>query len=508
MSKRTMILAQVAASFLGLAVAGIAQVVMNGLVLHLDAGDNPTGGAVNPAEWGDISGANVLSGAGPTPARLTANPIDPRRVVDAVTSNAYYTVSDTGPANFGLSGDPPANSEPEMFVNDFTIELWLRRQGETFSGEHQIFGLRAEQHIERLSLSLGTGGNAPTNNLFLSEFSSPGFFSANGVDSGVNLPADGNFHHVVLTFDNMPVGTPPPMVLYLDNVATDLTAAVQAALQDEIAPAGPDPVDWIGLQFPWSSVFTAFNLETARRFNGDIAVVRVYDQALSAAEVDQNFNAGIPPVTDPLATVPDVTGLALLPAAGALVGANLQVGSTSQAAHPTIPQGQVIRTIPQAGTIVFDRTLVDLVISIGVGQIVPDVLGDMLAVASNAIVGAGLAVGTVTVDHNNDFPKDTVVEVDPPVGTGHLPGTPVDIVSSFGPLDYDTVALGNRMVISFTSEVGNVYGLISAPDTNTPLTSAGISIPGDGGVQTLFDPSAPGGVDTGKVYNLVVTPQP
>ena len=103
MSKRTMILAQAAGPLmlsglyihLGFAVAGSAQVVTSGLVLHLDAGDNPLGGSVNPAEWGDISGANVLPGAGSSPARLTANPNDPRRAVDAVTRNAFYTVTDS-----------------------------------------------------------------------------------------------------------------------------------------------------------------------------------------------------------------------------------------------------------------------------------------------------------------------------------------------------------------------------------------------------------------------------
>jgi len=483
---------------LGFAVAGSAQVVTSGLVLHLDAGDNPLGGSVNPAEWGDISGANVLPGAGSSPARLTANPNDPRRAVDAVTRNAFYTVTDTGPANFGLSGDPPSSSEPELFVSSFTIELWLRQAGPAFSGEHQMLGLRAEQHIQRFSLAL----SIPDNNLLFSEFSAPGFFNAGGVDTGVLMPIDTNFHHLAVTFDNTGGIIPnPPMNVYLDNVVSNVTLLVTAALQDVIDPSGPDPIDWIGLEFPWSSVFTAFNLEASRRFNGDISVVRIYDRALSAAEVTQNFTAGIPTVADALTTVPDVVGDPLATASNAIVAANLQVGNVTINTHPTIAAGSVISTAPAAGAQVFTGEQVDILESFGIGNLVPDVLGDTLSVASNAIVAAGLTVGNVTTDHNNDHPKDTVGAVNPGVGTGHLPDAPVNIVISFGPLDYDTVAIGDATVVSYTGQTGKVYQLWSGIDSND-LSFTGIQQPGDGGTQNLFDPTVNGGVDTGMVYGV------
>lgn len=510
MSRRIGTLLTVFLVWTGFGLSGTAQIVTSGLILNLEAGNNPLGSSENPAEWADVSGGAVFPGAGSSPARWTASPGDPRRLLD-VDTNAYYTVTDTGGAQFGLSAtNGLSSSEPALDVEDFTIEVWLRRQGESFGDQHQICGLRAEFNEQRFAVGLATPGDAPIplNNIIVSEFAAVGFFGVLPFDTGINLPADGDFHHLVFSYDNMG-GAPnvPTLSCYSDNAATDLTAAVQANLRDLDSAGGPDPVDWIQFQHPWSTIFTAFNLEFGRRFNGDVAAYRIYDRALNPGEVGQNFNEGLPPIVDPTTNAPDVVDETLTSASHTLEGVNLGVGNITQGISPTVAAGSVIAQDPVDGTLVFEGTKVDLVESVGMGNQVPYVLGDVLVSASNDIVAAGLTVGSVTIDYNNDHPIDTVGVVNPDVGTFLFPGTAVDIVISSGRFGFDTLTLGESTVITFDTVNGASYSLLSGPDSNS-LSFANIEVVGDGGQMTLFDTAAPGGVDTNTTAYGIIEVQP
>lgn len=98
--------------------------------------------------------------------------------------------------------------------------------------------------------------------------------------------------------------------------------------------------------------------------------------------------------------VPPVIGDSAAKAGGALAKANLKVGTTKPTFSPTVPQGDVISTSPNAGAVVREGTSINLVISSGPGVIVPSLIGQSEAQAITTITSLGLvaqkgaAIGT------------------------------------------------------------------------------------------------------------------
>jgi len=62
MNRRTEIILLAAVIGLGCVQSGYAQIVANGLVLNLEAGNNPLAVSSGPAVWADLSGGASLSG--------------------------------------------------------------------------------------------------------------------------------------------------------------------------------------------------------------------------------------------------------------------------------------------------------------------------------------------------------------------------------------------------------------------------------------------------------------
>jgi len=112
-------------------------------------------------------------------------------------------------------------------------------------------------------------------------------------------------------------------------------------------------------------------------------------------------------------TVPNVVGDSPAVATAAIIDANLMVGSV------THPLGEVAAQTPTAGTKVQRNTVVSLTVTPPVE--VPDVVGMDEAAATIAIEGAGLELGTVTLDGG------VVTAQSPLAGTMVQPGTDVDI---------------------------------------------------------------------------------
>ena len=103
-------------------------------------------------------------------------------------------------------------------------------------------------------------------------------------------------------------------------------------------------------------------------------------------------STGPPPVS-----VPDVVNLTQAAATSAITGADLIVGTISNASSATVPAGSVISQDPIAGTQVASGSAVNLVVSTGPPPVsVPNVVNLTQAAATSAITGANLIVGTVT----------------------------------------------------------------------------------------------------------------
>ena len=155
-------------------------------------------------------------------------------------------------------------------TGDYTYEAWIRY---TATQVGAIIGKRAStSSYEQLSLFVAnnnTGGEAGTRIAF--------YERASNVRSSVTSSSygDGNWHHAVLVRDYSSGN-----FLYVDNQLVASNTTSHSSGQSQTPPiifgANADG------DSPYSGRIT--------HFNGDIAVMKVYNRALTAAEVSKNFN--------------------------------------------------------------------------------------------------------------------------------------------------------------------------------------------------------------------------
>jgi serine/threonine-protein kinase len=98
-----------------------------------------------------------------------------------------------------------------------------------------------------------------------------------------------------------------------------------------------------------------------------------------------------------------------------------------------VPEGVVIRQVPEAGTLVLSSTAVTLYVSSGATEVtVPNMVGKNETDAVALIEGQGLTVGSITVVGSPIIPGGTVIASDP-VTNSKLPlGSIVNIILSDG----------------------------------------------------------------------------
>ncbi|MEP6695516.1 MAG: Stk1 family PASTA domain-containing Ser/Thr kinase [Pseudonocardiales bacterium] len=129
--------------------------------------------------------------------------------------------------------------------------------------------------------------------------------------------------------------------------------------------------------------------------------------------------------------VPDLKGLTQHDALAKLTAARLTAQVTTKA-DDNVQAGQVISQSVRAGLLVRPATTVILVVSSGPPPVrVPDVVGDGVNEAKNALTAAGFAV-EVTRRHDDTVPKDAVISQTPSKGTAPR-GSAVQLTVSDGP---------------------------------------------------------------------------
>lgn len=133
-------------------------------------------------------------------------------------------------------------------------------------------------------------------------------------------------------------------------------------------------------------------------------------------------------------TVPNVVGTTQTDAENAIVAANLVVGTVDMMSSASIPAGEVISQDPTGGTIVDINSVVNLVVSSGIAQvIVPNVVGNTEADATTSIEAVGLIVGEVTTAFSDTVAAGDVISQDPSGGANVNEGSAVNLVVSNGP---------------------------------------------------------------------------
>jgi beta-lactam-binding protein with PASTA domain len=173
-------------------------------------------------------------------------------------------------------------------------------------------------------------------------------------------------------------------------------------------------------------------------------------------------------------TVPNVVGEVLATAEANIVAALLTVGTVTTANDPVVPAGDVVSQSPVGGASAMQTDPVSLVESLGpVMFTVPNVVGDLDALAQSTLLAASFTIGAITFA-GDASPAGTVLSQNPAAGTSQIGATPVDLVESLG------FTVGN---------VPNVVGL-SLADASAALTAAALTT---GALTFNFSATVPAG---------------
>ncbi|HEY1622044.1 MAG TPA: Stk1 family PASTA domain-containing Ser/Thr kinase, partial [Streptosporangiaceae bacterium] len=164
-------------------------------------------------------------------------------------------------------------------------------------------------------------------------------------------------------------------------------------------------------------------------------------------------------------SVPAVNGLSLAKARKAIVNADLTVGPITRKPSATVARNHVISSSPPNGQNVSAHSVVNLVVSSGVGtKMVPSVIGETQAKAESDIQNAGLSAEVKSVPSTR--PAGVVVKQHPPAGTKLPPGSQVVIDVSEGGVEVPSV-VGETQAAA-TSELESKDFVVNAVTGTAP----------------------------------------
>jgi beta-lactam-binding protein with PASTA domain len=143
-----------------------------------------------------------------------------------------------------------------------------------------------------------------------------------------------------------------------------------------------------------------------------------------------------------------------------------------------------------------------LVISSGPAQVsVPNVVGDTQAVATSAITGVGLVLGTVTTASSATVASGDVISQSPTAATGVNIGSAVNLVLSTGPAKVavpNVVGSTQAAATSAITTAGLVLGTVTTASSSTVASGSVIS----------ESPAAGTSVNVGSAVNVVISSGP
>jgi 6-phosphogluconolactonase len=190
--------------------------------------------------------------------------------------------------------------------------------------------------------------------------------------------------------------------------------------------------------------------------------------------------------------VPNVVNTTQASASTAITGAGLVVGTVAMQSSSTAASGTVISENPAAATSVAPGSTINLVISSGPAMVsVPNNVGVTQAAATTAITGAGLTVGTVTMQSSGTVASGEVISESPAPGTSVVVGSAVNLTVSTGATVTNSFAY-----VANNGMDGNNLGTLSAYSINsttgalTALSSSPIEVAGSSQLyEAKIDPS-------------------
>jgi beta-lactam-binding protein with PASTA domain len=154
--------------------------------------------------------------------------------------------------------------------------------------------------------------------------------------------------------------------------------------------------------------------------------------------------------------VPYVIDQTEIDANSTITATGLTLGIVTYDYSDTVAAGLVITQDPVAGTETPTGLAVDLVVSLGMAVVVPDVVGETEPNANSAIASVGLIIGTVSYESNDTVAAGLVISQNPAGGTTVPIGSFIDLVVS-------AVAVPN-------------VALSTEADANSIITGAGLTV--------------------------------
>lgn len=217
-------------------------VITNGLSVYLDA-----------------SNASSYPGTGTTWTDLSGNSNN-ATLINTPTYNSNFN----GYLNFNTASLQYATIPNIGDLSNWTIEGWFRL---TTSLTGQVTSIIANQYnlATKLNFSLGTNNAPGSYNL------AAGYFNGAWRNTTGVAASTGIWYQAVGTYDGSVIRQ------YVNGTASGGTLNYVGTSQ-----SGGE----IRLMRRWDSALTSGNL-----VNGDLSIVRIYDRALTASEISQNFNA-------------------------------------------------------------------------------------------------------------------------------------------------------------------------------------------------------------------------
>jgi beta-lactam-binding protein with PASTA domain len=198
-------------------------------------------------------------------------------------------------------------------------------------------------------------------------------------------------------------------------------------------------------------------------------------------------------------TVPDVVDQLEAAATEAITTAGYNLGTRTTARDDSIDEGKVISTTPAGGEQPACDTDVAYVVSLG-PCVVPDVVDELEATATEAITTAGFNLGDKTTARDDDIDAGNVISTTPAAGVQPC-GTDVNYVVSLGPCVVPNVV--NQAEATATLNITNAGFALGARTTACHATI----IPGNVISTTPANPATPGcGTSVAYLVSLGNTP--
>ena len=262
--------------------------------VNLEGSTNPTGPNAGRIITGLVSLYTFEEGPNSTYVYDVSNSGNP---LDLIIANGSSTAWIPG-GGLAINGSSlivsagPADKviQAAKLSNEITVEAWIVPANTTQNGPARIVSLSGGATTRNFTLAQGLWGNQPSALYDARLRSNGGVTDDNGQPSlsSASGSAQVKLQQVVLTFKN------GIRTLYIDGS------------QVESDSIGGSLGNWDG-SFP---LFLANESDGARPWLGEMYLVAIYDQALTAPDVLQNFNTGLPGAVPPTPTntpIPVVT---------------------------------------------------------------------------------------------------------------------------------------------------------------------------------------------------------